>query len=70
MCVTDLDPDLDIAEDEQALRPGPLPMGGRYAGVAWGLAEGPDGRYADVAWGLAEGPDGPDLGEAGAVPSS
>ena len=42
MCVTDLDKDLDIAEDEQALRPGPHPMGGphplggRYAGVAWG----------------------------------
>jgi hypothetical protein len=53
MCVTDLD--LDIAEDEQAFRPGPLPMGGRYAGVAWGLAERPAG---------------PDLGEAGAVPSS
>jgi len=70
MCVTDLDPDLDIAEDEQALRPGPLPMGGRYAGVAWGLARRPDGRYAGVAWGLAERPDGPDLGEAGAVPSS
>ena len=55
MCVTDLDPDLDIAEDEQALRLDPHLIGGRYAGVAWGLAERPDG---------------PDLGEAGAVPSS
>ncbi len=37
MCVTDLD--LEIAEDEQATSPDPHPTGGRYAGVAWGLAE-------------------------------
>ena len=34
---TDLDLDLEIAEDEQAA--GPQPIGGHYAGVAWGLAE-------------------------------
>ena len=34
---TDLDLDLEIAEDEQAA--GPQPVGGHYAGVAWGLAE-------------------------------
>ena len=39
MCATDLDPDLDITEDEQV------------PGVAWGRA----GKYAGVAWGrLAE----------------
>ena len=39
MCATDLatDLDLEIAEDEQAA--GPQPVGGHYAGVAWGLAE-------------------------------
>jgi hypothetical protein len=41
MCATDLAIDLDleleIAEDEQAA--GPQPIGGHYAGVAWGLAE-------------------------------
>ena len=41
MCATDLatelDLELDIAEDEQAT--GPQPIGGHYAGVAWGLAE-------------------------------
>ena len=36
---TDLDLELDIAEDEQAT--GPHPIGGHYAGVAWGLAERP-----------------------------
>ena len=35
MCVTDLDPDLDITENEQV------------PGVAWGQA----GKYAGVAWG-------------------
>ena len=41
MCVTDFDLDLEIAEaeDEQAPRPGQHPIGGRHAGVAWGLAE-------------------------------
>jgi hypothetical protein len=43
MCATDLatelDLELDIAEDEQAT--GPQPIGGYYAGVAWGLAERP-----------------------------
>lgn len=54
MCDTDLDLDLDLefAEDEQAPDehvldeqipdeqiPDELPVGGRYAGVAWGLAE-------------------------------
>ncbi|MGO8888393.1 MAG: hypothetical protein ACLP8X_00450 [Streptosporangiaceae bacterium] len=48
MCPADLDLDLDlpeIAEDEQAPSPDPHPIGGQYAGVAWGLAErrvGPD----------------------------
>jgi hypothetical protein len=37
MCVTDLD--LEIAEDEQAPLPGQPENSGRYAGVAWGLAE-------------------------------
>ena len=36
---TDLDLDLEIAENEQAT--GPQPIGGHYAGVAWGLAERP-----------------------------
>jgi hypothetical protein len=36
---TELDLELDIAEDEQAT--GPQPIGGHYAGVAWGLAERP-----------------------------
>lgn len=35
MCVTDLDPELDITENEQV------------PGVAWGQA----GKYAGVAWG-------------------
>ncbi len=44
MCDTDLDLDLDLefAEDEQAPDeqiPDGLPVDGRYAGVAWGLAE-------------------------------
>jgi len=43
MCATDLatelDLELDIAEDEQAT--GPQPIGGHYAGVAWGLAKRP-----------------------------
>jgi hypothetical protein len=43
MCATDLAIDVDleqeIAEDEQAT--GPRPIGGHYAGVAWGLAERP-----------------------------
>ena len=43
MCATDLATDLDleleIAEDEQAA--GLQPVGGHYAGVAWGLAERP-----------------------------
>ena len=47
MCVTDLD--LEIAEDEQAPRPGQLGIGGRYAGVAWGLVE----RHDDEAAGRA-----------------
>ena len=39
MCDTDTDPDLDLefAEDEQL--PGEPAIDGRYAGVAWGLAE-------------------------------
>ena len=32
-----MDLDLEFAEDEQA--PDELPVDGRYAGVAWGLAE-------------------------------
>jgi hypothetical protein len=43
MCATDLATELDLelerAEDEQAT--GPQPIGGHYAGVAWGLAERP-----------------------------
>jgi hypothetical protein len=38
MCVTDLDPDLDITENDRA------------PGVAWGRA-GQAGMYAGVAWG-------------------
>jgi hypothetical protein len=45
MCVTDLD--LEVAEDEQATSPDPHPIGGRYAGVAWGLAERRD-HHADA----------------------
>jgi len=37
MCVTDLDLELEITEDEQA--PGPQPAGGQAPGVAWGRAE-------------------------------
>jgi hypothetical protein len=36
---TELDLELEIAEDERAT--GPQPIGGHYAGVAWGLAERP-----------------------------
>jgi hypothetical protein len=43
MCATDLatelDLELEIAENEQAT--GPQPIGGHYAGVAWGLADRP-----------------------------
>ena len=42
MCITDVD--LEIAEDEQATSPDPHPIGGRYAGVAWGLARRHDHR--------------------------
>ena len=39
MCAIDLDlePQLEIAEDEQAT--GPRPAGGQAPGVAWGRAE-------------------------------
>ena len=47
MCSTDLDLELEITEDEQALDPGPQRAGGRVPGVAWGQA----GKYAGVAWG-------------------
>ena len=56
MCVTDLD--LEIAEDEQATSPDPHPIGGRRAGVAWGLAERHDHH------------DDPDPAEAGAAARS
>lgn len=40
MCVTDLDPDLEIAEivaiPEDEETPGPQPAGGQAPGVAWG----------------------------------
>jgi hypothetical protein len=37
MCLTDLDPDLDITEDELMLdQP---PAAGQHPGVAWGRAE-------------------------------
>jgi hypothetical protein len=39
MCATDLDPELEITEDEQALEPGPQRAGDRVPGVAWGHAE-------------------------------
>jgi hypothetical protein len=47
MCDTDLDLDLEFAEDEQAPDehvldeqiPDELAVDGRYVGVAWGLAE-------------------------------
>ena len=55
MCVTDLD--LEIAEDEQAPRPGQPGIGGRYAGVAWGLVERHDdqaGRAGYAEAGRAE----------------
>ena len=47
MCVTDLDLDYQITEDEQAPSPGsrpgpgsqdPQPVGGQVPGVAWGRA--------------------------------
>ena len=38
MCDTDMDPDLEFAEVEQ-VPDDELPVDGRYAGVAWGLAE-------------------------------
>ena len=43
MCVTDLDLDHEITEDEQAPSPGqpgpdPQPAGGQAPGVAWGRA--------------------------------
>jgi hypothetical protein len=44
MCVTDLD--LEITEDEQASGPGQHGIGGRPAGVAWGLAERHDDQDA------------------------
>jgi hypothetical protein len=42
MCTTDLDLDLDLPEiaEDEALDPHPI--GGQYAGVAWGLAEHQD----------------------------
>ena len=47
MCLTELDIDLDLPEitddEEQPPRPDPHPVDGRYAGVAWGLAECHDG---------------------------
>ena len=39
MCVTDLDLEPEITEDEQA--PGPQTAGGQAPGVAWGLADRP-----------------------------
>jgi hypothetical protein len=42
VCLTGLDPDLEIP-DAQAPRPDPRQIGGQYAGVAWGLAERLDG---------------------------
>ena len=39
MCATDLDLELEIIEDEQALDPGPQRAGGQAPGVAWGRAE-------------------------------
>ena len=39
MCATDLDLELEITEDEQALDLGPQHAGGQAPGVAWGCAE-------------------------------
>ena len=39
MFATDLDLELEIIEGEQALDPGPQPVGGLAPGVAWGCAE-------------------------------
>ncbi len=53
MCATDLDLP-EIAEDEQAASPDPDPIGGQYAGVAWGLAERRDGQADPAEAGPAE----------------
>jgi len=53
MCATDLDLP-EIAEDEQAASPDPDPIGGQYAGVAWGLAERRDGQADPAEAGTAE----------------
>ena len=45
MCVTDLDPDLDITEHEHGHEHGHEHE--QAPGVAWGQA----GKYAGVAWG-------------------
>jgi hypothetical protein len=37
MCVIDLDPDLDLTEDE--LMPGQTPAISQHPGVAWGRAD-------------------------------
>ena len=45
MWPTDLDLDRDLAEHDQDLDPHPI--GGQYAGVAWGLAERQDDPAPD-----------------------
>jgi hypothetical protein len=45
MCVTDLDPDLDLTEHEHEQVAGEHRTEGRHPGVAWGrLAERRDGQ--------------------------
>ncbi len=49
MCATDLDLDLPEITDDEEQAPRPDPIGGQYAGVAWGLAERQDGPDAAPA---------------------
>jgi hypothetical protein len=59
MCVTDLDLELQIVTDEQALGPGPRPAASQYPGVAWGLAERHDGQDQAAGGPAAEDPAEP-----------
>jgi hypothetical protein len=67
MCVTDLDPDLDITENEQV--PGVAwGQAGKYAGVAWGQLGRQDDQARDAA--AEEAGEAGDTEEAGAVHSA
>ena len=46
MCVIDLDPDLDLTEDELMLDPAPVT--GQHPGVAWGKADRREHDPAEV----------------------